>query len=339
MTTPAATTTDAPPDRHLVVFELRGQSYGIDISATREIIRCQEVTKVPGVPDSVEGIINLRGSVIPVVDLPERLGLGAWHQTDESRIMVLELQDSTIGVIVDAVTEVQRIPGSSIEEPSRMVSRSVESSYIEGIAKLENELLILLDLNSALSTEAIRSFKAPSDIEPVVADAADESEADAPAEEEAEVPAEESDTGGLPLNVPLLEETFALLAPRGEELVEDFYARLFEQHPGVQPMFENTDMREQQHKLLGALATVVKTLRKPDELVPVLQELGVRHLEIGAEAAHYDAVGGVLLQSMAAIAGDAWTEEIEQAWAEAYQLVASVMIEAAADAADVQAAA
>ena len=136
----------------------------------------------------------------------------------------------------------------------------------------------------------------------------------------------------LPLNIELLEETFAALAPRGDELVADFYERLFERHPEVQPMFAGADMREQQTKLLGALATVVKSLRKPDELVPVLQELGVRHGALGAVAAHYDAVGPVLLESMAQIAGDAWTDEVEQAWAEAYGLIASVMIEAADDA-------
>lgn len=133
----------------------------------------------------------------------------------------------------------------------------------------------------------------------------------------------------LSLNIPLLETTFEAVAPRGDELVEYFYEQLFEQYPSVKPLFANADMAEQRGKLLSALATVVASLRDPATLVPHLQRLGERHREYGAEAAHYDAVGAVLLQSLAHIAGDGWTDEINDAWTEAYGLVASVMIEAA----------
>ena len=329
-----ATKTAIEEDRQVVVFQLNGQGYGIDIGTAKEIIRCQAVTRVPGVPDSVEGVINLRGEVIPVIDLHKRFGLQAWEQTEDARIIVVEVGDDTIGVFVDAVSEVLRIPRSAIEVPSSLISSTSSSDYIDGIAKVADDLLIMLDLNEALSVEAIRSFS--------VSDAAQIPPADLLG---AHVPGADSDGDrsgdepkGLPLNIELLEETFAAIAPRGDELVADFYERLFERHPEVQPMFAGADMREQQTKLLGALATVVKSLRKPDELMPVLQELGVRHGELGAVAAHYDAVGPVLLESMAHIAGDAWTDEVEQAWAEAYELIASVMIDAA-DAADATAAA
>jgi hemoglobin-like flavoprotein len=133
----------------------------------------------------------------------------------------------------------------------------------------------------------------------------------------------------LPLNIELLEQTFQAVAPHGEELVEYFYDQLFEQYPSVRPLFANANMADQRGKLLAALATVVASLRDPATLVPHLQRLGERHAEYGAEPAHYDAVGGVLLQSLKHIAGDAWTDEIAKAWGEAYGLVASVMIEAA----------
>ena len=320
-----ATQAATEDERQIVVFQLNGQGYGIDIGAVKEIIRCQAVTRVPGVPDSVEGAIDLRGEVIPVIDLRKRFGIEAWKQTEETRIIVVEVGDDTIGVFVDGVTEVLRIPRSSIEAPSSLISGASSSNYIDGIAKVADGLLIVLDLNEALSVEAIRAFSAS---------------------EAAQIPLEEllrahdleagSDDDGsgdepeaLPLNIDLLEETFAAIAPRGDELMADFCERLFERHPEVQPMFAGTDMREQPKKLFGALATVVHSLRDPGELVPVLQELGVRHRELGAVAAHYDAVGPVLLESLAYIAGDAWTDEVEHAWAEAYELITRLMIEAA----------
>ena len=121
-----------------------------------------------------------------------------------------------------------------------------------------------------------------------------------------------------------VEESFALLAPRGAELVERFYARLFEENPATRAMFPS-EMSEQKKKLLDAVALVAKSVRKPDAVRPALASLGKRHAEIGAVRAHYDVVGGVLLQTMAEMAGDAWTPEVENAWKALYGWVAGVM--------------
>ena len=137
----------------LVVFDLASEHYGVDISDVREIIRMQNITKVPGATSYVEGIINLRGKVLPVLDLRKRLGLKVAEQTEESRIVVIDITDGEVGVIVDAVTEVLRVPNSSIEPPSSMVTQG-NSDYLRGIAKLTDRLIILLDLNKLLSSKA-----------------------------------------------------------------------------------------------------------------------------------------------------------------------------------------
>ena len=143
--------TDVLTETQLVVFDLAAESYGVDIGDVREIIRMQIITKVPGAPPYVEGVINLRGQVIPVVDLRKRLELIVGEQTNESRIVWVTISGQDVGVIVDAVTEVLRIPISSIEPPSSMVT-TVESDYLRGIAKLEDRLIILLDLGKVLSS-------------------------------------------------------------------------------------------------------------------------------------------------------------------------------------------
>jgi hemoglobin-like flavoprotein len=137
----------------------------------------------------------------------------------------------------------------------------------------------------------------------------------------------------MALDIDALETSFDLLAPRGEELVDTFYARLFAAAPSVEPMFAGADMRRQKAKLLATLVLVRNSLRDLDALVPKLRELGGRHGEYGAQAAHYPVVGGALIASMAELAGDAWRPEYEQAWTDAFAVVASAMLEGAAAAA------
>jgi hemoglobin-like flavoprotein len=134
----------------------------------------------------------------------------------------------------------------------------------------------------------------------------------------------------MPLDIPALETSFDLVAPRGDELVDVFYRRLFETAPAVKPLFAETNLRRQKLMLLGALATVRKSLRDLDAVVPMLRALGARHVAYGAEPEHYPVVGAVLVASLAEIAGDAWRFEYEKAWAEALDLIAATMREGAA---------
>jgi purine-binding chemotaxis protein CheW len=136
-------------ERQLVVFELASETYGIDIQTVREIIRMQNVTYVPDAPEYVRGVINLRGRVIPVVDLRRRFQLPELEADRGTRVLVVDIGGEDVGVVVDTVTEVKRIPVDSIE-PASSVATTRESYYIEGIAKLDDRLLILLQLERAL---------------------------------------------------------------------------------------------------------------------------------------------------------------------------------------------
>lgn len=132
----------------------------------------------------------------------------------------------------------------------------------------------------------------------------------------------------LGLNVSALKSSFDLLAPRGDELVANFYKVLFERYPQVKPLFENTTPKDQKKKLLAALKLLVSNLENVDMLAKVLTELGARHQGYGAEPAHYEAVGTVLIEVMNDMAGDAWSSEIEQAWTHALQVISKVMLDA-----------
>src|SRR5919199_5818229 len=130
----------------------------------------------------------------------------------------------------------------------------------------------------------------------------------------------------MSLQLELLETSFDLIAPRGEELVDRFYARILA-NDEVAPLFAETDMARQKTMLLATLVLLRKSLRDLDAIVPKLRELGARHVAYGAAPEHYPVVGEVLIASLAAVAGDAWTPEYEQAWGEAFELVAAAMLE------------
>ena len=134
------------------------------------------------------------------------------------------------------------------------------------------------------------------------------------------------------LDLETLETTFDLVAPRGEELMDVFYARLFAAAPAVEPLFANTDIGRQKAMLLSALVLVRKSLRDMDAMVPTLRELGARHVGYGARPEHYLVVGEVLIASLAELAGEAWQPEHQLAWAAAFAVIADVMLSGAAEA-------
>jgi len=136
--------------QQLVVFTLASESYGVDIAKVSGIERMQEITRVPRTPVCVEGVINLRGRVIPVVHLRKLFFLPEDEITKETRIVVVDISGEPIGVQVDEVTEVLTIPTDSVEPPSSIIT-SADSDYLMGIAKLEGRMIILLDLDKVLS--------------------------------------------------------------------------------------------------------------------------------------------------------------------------------------------
>ncbi|NLW35645.1 chemotaxis protein CheW [Syntrophorhabdus aromaticivorans] len=137
----------------LVTFKLGQEEFGVDILKVQEINRMMDITRIPNAPLFIEGVINLRGKIIPIVDLRKRLGFldedGRSEKT--TRIIVIELDGLVLGFIVDSVSEVLRIPENTIE-PAPSIVGGIESEYIEGVGKLDNRLLILLELTRLFSS-------------------------------------------------------------------------------------------------------------------------------------------------------------------------------------------
>lgn len=137
----------------LVSFSVAAEEYGLDILRVQEIIRTQQLTRVPNLPDYVEGVINLRGKVIPVVALRCRLGLEPAEPDKNTRIVVVDVHGQTLGFIVDAVSEVLRISSETVEPTPRI--GAVEREYISGVGKLDSRLLLMLDLDRLMNHEEI----------------------------------------------------------------------------------------------------------------------------------------------------------------------------------------
>ncbi len=140
---------------HLVCFRVGRETYGVDIFVVREIVKAQEITSVPGASDYVLGIINLRGKIISVVDLAQRLGLGESTIDRASRILVADLDGFTVGFLVDAATEVLKLPPDSIEAAPEELKGSVHDDYLEGVGKLKDRLVIILNPGNLLAESLV----------------------------------------------------------------------------------------------------------------------------------------------------------------------------------------
>ena len=139
-------------EEQLVTFSLGTEEFGVDIMRVQEIIRIPPITRVPKAPSYVEGVINLRGNVIPVISLRSRFGMDRVDETDLSRIIVLQVQAKVFGIRVDAVTEVLRLDSEAIEPPPQ-VALGMDSQFIRGVGKIGERLLILLDLTHIMGGE------------------------------------------------------------------------------------------------------------------------------------------------------------------------------------------
>lgn len=141
----------------LVSFSIGKEEFGVDILKVQEIINLPSITKVPNAPNFVEGVINLRGRIIPVIELRKRLGLEKKEYDNNTRIIVIELHTQTVGFIVDSVREVLRINQNIIEPPPSLTT-TVDSQFISAVAKLEDRLLILLDLDLVLRIQEVEEI-------------------------------------------------------------------------------------------------------------------------------------------------------------------------------------
>src|SRR6201993_4609054 len=133
----------------VVGFRIGDETFGVKIGSVREIVRVPEITSVPNAPDTIEGVINLRGKIIPVMDLRKRFGHSEIQSDKKNRILVVELENKLLGLIVNSASEVLKIPPSEIEAPGTVFAEG-ESGYVTGVGKLKGRLIFFLDISKLL---------------------------------------------------------------------------------------------------------------------------------------------------------------------------------------------
>lgn len=146
-------------DIQVVVFKLGSDEYCVPVSQAREIQTYSHPTRIPNTPSFVEGIINLRGQIIPILDLKKRFGAGVTEINPATRIIIIDMDDELLGILVDSVSEVLKTNQSKFETPPMAVKSSINSGYISGIGQINNRLLILLDLEKVLNEDEIKELK------------------------------------------------------------------------------------------------------------------------------------------------------------------------------------
>ena len=152
--------------QQLVTFELLGEIFALPILDVREIIRPTNITPVPQAPGFVEGVINLRGQIIPVVDLRKRFGLASQAHSEDTRIIVVELGSQlVVGLMVDGVREVERLPTDSITPPPALIAGSIGAEYIKGISNHEDKMIVHIDLRKVFNAQEIQALSQPSNTE------------------------------------------------------------------------------------------------------------------------------------------------------------------------------
>ena len=146
---------DKVQEIQLVIFKIGQEEFAVNIQQVREIVRLIPITPIPRSPEFIEGVVNLRGQVLIIMDLAKRLGLPTAVHSEKTRIVVVEVEDSSIGMIVDDVTEVLRLGTDKIVKTIELAEVDITKKYITGIGKLKDRLLILIDLSAVLSTEEL----------------------------------------------------------------------------------------------------------------------------------------------------------------------------------------
>lgn len=145
--------------KQLIIFKLGEEEFGVDILQVREIEKLdQNITRVPKAPAFVEGVINLRGEIVPIVDLRKRFGLSLKPIGSDTRVVIVEINDNLVGMMVDAVVEVLRINVSAIEDAPQ-ITKGVDAYFLSGVAKVGDRLIVLLNLDRALSAEEAKELR------------------------------------------------------------------------------------------------------------------------------------------------------------------------------------
>ena len=288
-----------------LTFILAGEEYGVDILRVQEIKGWGSVTPIPNAPSYIKGVINIRGTIVPVIDLRLRFGLEQLKYGPTTVMIVLKVlsgdKSRIMGIVVDAVSDVYDISADQIR-PSPDFGDVISMEYLKGLATVSDNMVIILDIDHLMNANDLQFSNRTT-------------------------PSVNSSGAGFDADV--LERSFAEMSQHGDVLVRRFYEELFGRYPDVKVLFSNTTVEEQQQKLLAAIKLVVANIRNPQALNDVLQNLGERHRTYGAQSEHYQAVKTTLLDVMQEISGTAWNEAKRSAWDSALQRVASTMLKAA----------
>ena len=295
-------------------FVVADHEYGVDILRIQEIRGWNGVRQIPQLPSYIKGVIDLRGDVVPIIDLRERFGMLSVPYNGLTVVVVMRVMthkgDQVMGIVVDAVSDVYDIAPDDLKEAPEMNS-GVDVNYIQHIATVNEKMVVLLDIDELLGNlpreiarqPGVGAVKTPAEI-----DDSDVTEAD--------------------LDVESLESSCAALSPYGEALTESFYRKLFKRFPDVAQMFEGVEIKAQEQKLLETLRLVVENIRRPEKLASELRQLGERHQSYGVVASHYDAAAEVLLETLGEFAGGLWTDKVRRTWVAALMKIKTVMLDA-----------
>lgn len=142
----------------LVTFELSGEEFGVDIMQVSEIIPVPRITRIPQAPACIKGLINLRGKILVVIDLNKRLEFSSKETNSLSRIIIVEVKDTVLGMLVNSVKEIMSLPFSSIQQPPEMIKSKINAEYLRGVGKIGSRLIILLNLARVLGEEEIEEL-------------------------------------------------------------------------------------------------------------------------------------------------------------------------------------
>ena len=182
-------------EQQLVIFKLADEEFGVDINKVKEIIRWEDISRIPNAAPYIKGVINLRGSIVVVNDLAMKLGLPSSEISDDTRILIVEVEDNTVGMIVDSATEVLQLPGDKIKEAPSMVTDTIDHNFIEGVGVLdEKRLLSLLNLSKVLESKDYEQiFQAQKEVEKTVKTKTDTTVKDEKKTEDAETKIEKKE--------------------------------------------------------------------------------------------------------------------------------------------------
>lgn len=152
-----------PGELQVVVFKIAEEEFGVEINQVKEIVRLLPITPVPRAPVFIKGVVNLRGQILAVIDLAKRLDLKASPYSERTRIVVLELEENTVGMIVDEVVEVVKVTKENIEGKPELIAGEIQYEYLKGVVKLGERLIVLIDLTKIFSPEEVEDIKKTKD--------------------------------------------------------------------------------------------------------------------------------------------------------------------------------